>query len=320
MKYKTYSIEEVNEKIASNAKKIILDTDSQYREQLFNLANKILEKKETNMVLIAGPSCAGKTTTARLIKEILEKKGRHVITISMDDFFIDRAKTPVLPSGVKDFDSPRAIDTDLMKQAFGKLFKDGKAIFPEYDFITGVNNHEAKEIEMKYNSLIIFEGLHVLNPKFVENVVTTNYFKIYVNAQSYFKYDKEVLNSKDIRLFRRIVRDIARRQYSVKHTLENWDTVCEAEDKYITKYKNNADVIVDTTHEYELGVLREAYEKMVLNKQAKYSQLPFGDIIKKVNLVSKCLLPDTTLMWEFVDPPTSLELDEYFCTPPKKEN
>ncbi len=319
MKYKTYSIKDVNEKILSNAKKIILDTDSRYREQLFNIANKILEKKNTNMVLIAGPSCAGKTTTARLIKEILEKKGRHVITISMDDFFIDRKNTPVLPSGVKDFDSPRAIDTDLMKKAFGKLFKEGKAIFPEYDFITGINNHEAKEIEMRYNSIIIFEGLHVLNPKFVENVVTTDYFKIYVNAQSHFKYDKEELNSKDIRLFRRVVRDIARRQYSVKHTLENWDTVCEAEDKYITKYKDNADVIVDTTHEYELGILREAYEKMVANKQAKYSQLPFGDIIKKVEQVSKCLLPDTTLMWEFVDPPTTLEKDEYFCTPPKKE-
>ena len=130
MKYKTYSIKDVNEKILSNAKKIILDTDSRYREQLFNIANKILVKKNTNMVLIAGPSCAGKTTTARLIKEILEKKGRHVITISMDDFFIDRKNTPVLPSGVKDFDSPKAIDTDLMKKAFGKLFKEGKAIFP----------------------------------------------------------------------------------------------------------------------------------------------------------------------------------------------
>ena len=237
------------------------------------------------------------------LREILEKRGRHVITISMDDFFINRKDTPLLPDGSKDFDSPRALNMELMKKCFTKLFKEGKATFPEYDFITGINNHEAKEVELKYNSIIIFEGLHALNPLLIENIGTTKYYKIYVNAMNHFKLDKNVMDSVDIRLFRRIVRDIARRQYSVKHTLENWGAVCAAENEYITKYKKQANAIVNTTHEYELGVLRTAFEEMIANGQAKYSQLPFAEMIQAAPPVDKCLLPDTTLMWEFVDAP-----------------
>jgi len=304
---KYISIKKVNSEIESDTRKVILDTESRYRGQLFSLAEKVLEKKDTNMVLLSGPSCAGKTTSARLLKEILEQRGRHVITISMDDFFINRKETPLLPDGSKDFDSPRALNMELMKKCFTKLFKDGKATFPEYNFITGINNHQAKEIQLKYNSIIIFEGLHALNPLLIENIGTTKYYKIYVNAMSHFKLDRQVMNSVDIRLFRRIVRDIGRRQYSVKHTLENWDAVCDAEDKYITKYRKHADSVINTTHEYELGILRAAFEEMIEKGQAKYSQLPFAEIVKTAKLVDKCLLPDTTLMWEFVDAPSDDE-------------
>lgn len=301
---KLISIKKINAELDNDTRKVILDTESRYRGQLFALVERILEKRDTNMVLLAGPSCAGKTTSARLLKEILEKRGHHVITISMDDFFIDRKHTPLLPDGTKDFDSPKALNLDLMKQCFTKLFKEGKAMFPEYDFITGINNHEAKEVQLKYNTIIIFEGLHALNPLLIDNIGTTKYYKIYVNAINNFKLDKRIMNSVDIRLFRRIVRDIGRRQYSVKHTLENWGAVCDAEDKYITKYRKYADAVVNTTHEYELGILRSAYEEMISKGQAKYSQLPFADIVKSASLIDKCLLPDTTLMWEFVDAPS----------------
>ena len=301
---KVISIKKINAELESDARKVILDTESRYRGQLFALVERILEKRDTNMVLLSGPSCAGKTTSARLLKEILEQRGRHVITISMDDFFINRKDTPLLPDGTKDFDSPQALNLDLMKSCFTKLFKEGKAMFPEYDFVTGINNPEAKEIQLKYNSIIVFEGLHALNPLLIDKIGTTKYYKIYVNALSHFKLDKQVMNSVDIRLFRRIVRDIARRQYSVKHTLENWHAVCDAEDKYITKYRKQADAVVNTTHEYELGILKNAFEEMISKGQAKYSQLPFAEIVKSADPVDKCLLPDTTLMWEFVDAPS----------------
>ena len=102
---KTFNLKKINKNLEENARKQILDTESRYRGQLFIIADRILEKRDTKIVLMAGPSCAGKTTSARLLKEILEKTGKDVITVSLDDFFLDRDKTPLLPNGQKDFDS-----------------------------------------------------------------------------------------------------------------------------------------------------------------------------------------------------------------------
>lgn len=300
---KVLNIKEINEKTENDVKKIILDTESRYRGQLFRLADKILSKKDTNMVLIAGPSCAGKTTSAELLKEILEKRGRPVITIGMDDFFYDRDKSPVLENGLRDLDSPRAVNVTQMKQCFESLFSGKKTEFPTFDFISGKNIADGKTLQLKYNAIVIFEGLHVLNPLILENVGTQNYFKIYVNALSHFKLGSEKMNTVDIRLFRRMIRDVSRRKHSVNTTLKNWDTVCDAEKKYITKFKKTVDAVVDTTHDYELGILKVAFQEMIAKRQATYSQIPFANIIKEIKPVDKRLLPHTTLMWEFVDQP-----------------
>ena len=152
-KKKTYNLKEINENLLTDPRKQILDTESRYRGQLFVIADKIVADRELKLVLMAGPSCAGKTTSARLLKEILESKGKDVVTISLDDFFIDRDKTPLLPNGQKDFDSPRALDTELMKECFTELFKGRKTGFPIYDFVTGKNikNHH----EPPYSSALL---------------------------------------------------------------------------------------------------------------------------------------------------------------------
>ncbi len=304
---KILSVKNINEKIESDVKKIILDTESRYRGQLFKLAEKILSKKDTNMVLIAGPSCAGKTTSAELLKEILEKRGRPVITIGMDDFFFDRDKSPILENGLRDLDSPNAVNVKQMKECFESLFSGKKTGFPTFDFITGKNIADFKTIQLKYNAIVIFEGLHVLNPLILENIGTQNYFEIYVNALSHFKLGKEKMNTVDIRLFRRMIRDVSRRKHSVNTTLKNWDAVCEAENKYISKFKKTVNAVVDTTHDYELGILKVAFQEMIAKKQATYSQISFANLIKEIKPVDKSLLPHTTLMWEFVDQPEDEE-------------
>jgi len=309
-KKRTYDLKEINSNLLTDPRKQILDTESRYRGQLFVIADKIVADREMKLVLIAGPSCAGKTTTARLLKEILESKGKAVITVSMDDFFIDRDKTPLLPNGQKDFDSPRALDLNVMNECFTELFKNKKAGFPIYDFISGKNIKDHHELELKYNTIIIFEGLHVLNPLITRCLGTDKYFSIYVNADSGFKFDKDKVKTKDLRLIRRLIRDVSRRNHSVAQTIRTWDDVCNAEKKYIARYRRKCDAIVDTTHEFELGVLRAEMDILTETKNIDFKKLKQVRFLYHAEKVDKRDLPETTLMWEFVDPPAKEEEEE----------
>ena len=309
-KFKFFDLAHIIENLETNQRKQILDTESRYRGQLFVIADKIVADSKLKMVLMAGPSCAGKTTSARLLKEILEKQGKDVITISMDDFFIDRAKTPLLPNGLKDYDSPRAVDTELMKECFTELFTGRKTGFPVYDFISGKNIRNHHTLQLKYNTIIIFEGLHVLNPLIIKSLGTEKYFSIYVNAITGFKYGKEKIKTVDLRLIRRMIRDISRRNNSISHTLKTWGVVCDAEKKYITKFKKNCDAIVDTTHEFELGILRAEKDMIAEEKGIDFSKIKELNFLNHADKVDKHELPETTLMWEFVDPPKSEEEDK----------
>lgn len=301
---KFYNIKNINNKIKSDPRKLVLDVDSSYRGELFKVANKILSKRSNNIVLLAGPSCAGKTTSARLLKEIFERDGKNVVVISLDDFFLDRDKTPTLPNGLKDFDSLNSINCELLKKCFESFFSGKETYFPEFNFLTGTNNPNGYKLTKQYNTIIIFEGLHVLNPEIYKILGEERCYKIYVNALSGFKATKESMESKDVRLFRRIVRDISRRELSVQTTLKNWPIVCEAEDKYITPYKKGADSIINTTHEYEIGVLKSAFEDLISLRRASFKQLDkFDEVLKDCLTIDKSLLPKTTLMWEFIDPP-----------------
>lgn len=300
---RSYNIEEINYFLRENKRKLVLDNESRYRGQLFELAEDMVSKGG-KVVLIGGPSCAGKTTTCRLLHEILEKKGFKVVDVSMDDFFKNRVDTPLLPNGNKDYDSIRAINLDQMERCFTKLFKEGKAGFPQYDFITGENTDDVFNLEYDENTVIIFEGLHVLNPELIQKLGTTDVYKVYACALSTFNLMEDVLDTVELRLIRRMIRDVSRRGHSPMKTFNTWNDVCEAEDKYITPFSENVDFRVDTTHSFELAL----YKKEMLCLIREYP-----DVIEKIGFVvpmfektltlPKEKLPKTSLMWEFLDMP-----------------
>jgi len=296
-------IKHINKKIDNNIEKFVLDTDSRYRGQLFILVNKILSKNNVKIVLLAGPSCAGKTTTANLIKQILELKGRSVDVISMDDFFIDLDKRKPLPNGKPDFDSPDVVDYSLMKACFSKFFSGEDTYFPEYNFQTSKSMPEHKLYKYKRNSIIIFEGIHVLNPKLLKNLGTKDYFRVYISPLKSFKKNNQVLTSKNLRLLRRVIRDIQRRNTPASKTIDMWPEVVEVEEKYIEPYRTKVDYYVDTTQDYELGVYRGEIERFVAEGKIAKDEVPFLEIVGCVDSVSKELIPETSLMWEFVDRP-----------------
>ena len=299
--FKYINVKNVVNKQEKDLNKFILDNDSRYRGQLFTLANKILSKKGVQIVLLAGPSCAGKTTTANLLKQILELKGRNVDVMSMDDFFIDLDKRKPLPNGQPDFDSPDILNYELMSDCFTRYFSGEDVYFPEYNFKEGKCELNKKLYKYKCNSIIIFEGIHVLNPRLLKSLGTSKYFRIYVSPLASFKTDKEILTSKNLRLLRRTVRDIQRRGTSASKTKEMWPGVVEVEEKYIETFRNKVDYYVNTTHEYELGVYKAEIKRFLAEGKIKEDEVLFSNFLDAVDEVDKALIPDTSLMWEFVD-------------------
>lgn len=299
--FKYLNVKNIVNKQEKDINKFILDNDSRYRGQLFTLANKILSKKGVQIVLLAGPSCAGKTTTANLLKQILELKGKTVDVMSMDDFFIDLDKRKPLPNGQPDFDSPDILNYSLMSDCFTRYFSGEDVYFPEYNFKESKCELNKKLYKYKYNSIIIFEGIHVLNPRLLKSLGTSKYFKIYVSPLASFKTDKEILTSKNLRLLRRTVRDIERRGTSATKTKTIWPSVVEVEEKYIEVYRNKVDYYVNTTHEYELGVYKAEINKFLKEGKIKEEELLFSNFLDAVDEVDKGLIPDTSLMWEFVN-------------------
>ena len=281
--------------------KFILDNDSKYRGQLFTLVNKILTKNNVKIVLLSGPSCAGKTTTAKLIKQVLELKGRSVDVISMDDFFIDLDKRKPLPNGKPDFDSPDVVDYPLMKECFSKFFSGQDTYFPEYDFVNSKSVPNSKLYKYRSNSIIIFEGIHVLNPRLLQNLGTKDYFRIYISPLKSFKKGNETISPKNLRLLRRVVRDVQRRNTSAAKTKDMWPEVVEVEEQYIEPFRTKVDYYVDTCHEYELGVYRGEIERLAKEGKLNPEEVPFIDIVNTVDIVPKSMIPDSSLMWEFVD-------------------
>lgn len=300
--YNYINVKNINKYIDRDLNKFILDNESRYRGQLFTLANKILAKNNVKIVLLSGPSCAGKTTTAKLLKKILELKGRVVDVISMDDFFLDLDKRKPLPNGKPDFDSPDILDYSLMKDTFSKYFGGEDTYFPEYDFVNSKSVPNAKLHKYNYNSIIIFEGIHVLNPRVLKSLGTANYFRIYVSPMSSFKNDKKILTTKNLRLMRRVIRDVQRRNTPASKTIELWPEVTAVEEKYIEPYRNKVDYYVNTTHDFELGIFKAEVERFVEEGKLIKEEVPFYDLLCQVQEISKDLLPETSLMWEFVDP------------------
>ena len=294
------NVNAIMKKQSRDLHKFILDTESRYRGQLFTLASKILSKKGVKIVLLCGPSCAGKTTTARLLRDILQLKGRVVDIISMDDFFKSFDERKPLPNGNPDYDSPEILDYDLLNSCFTKYFNGEDVLFPEYDFKNGKSIPNVKPYKYKFNSLVIFEGIHVLNPRLLKNLGTSNYFRIYVSPLQSFKTDKMSISTRNLRLLRRSVRDVDKRGTPMQKTAQMWPEVVDAEEKYIEPYRTKIDYYVDTMHEYELGVYKSEIENFIQAGKITPDDVPYQELLEFIEPISKSLIPDTSLMWEFV--------------------
>ena len=234
--------------------------------ELLDLARQIAEQSSrVKVVLIAGPSSSGKTTTSRKLSMFLNTFGLNPKPISLDDYFLPREETPKLPNGDYDFESLRSIDIDLFNNQLKKLLNNEEVIIPTFNFKTGIPEFN-KSLKLNDNDIIIIEGLHCLNEELTKSIPKENKYKVYVSPLTDLNVDNyNMVSTSDNRLLRRMVRDNRTRGYSAEYTIKTWSRVRDGEEKYIFPYQEEADFVVNSALIYEIGALRQYAEPLLYN-------------------------------------------------------
>lgn len=237
---------------------LIMVCEALHEKKIAQIADMINERKETKVVLIAGPSSSGKTTFANRLSVQLRVNGYVPIPISLDDYFVDRDKTPRDENGEYNFESIYSLDLELFNSHLSSLLKGEEVEIPSFNFKKGEREWIGKKLKLPNNGIILIEGIHGLNPMLTTSILDKQKFKIYISALTQLNLDNHNrIATTDIRRVRRIVRDYLSRGYGAEDTLKMWPSIRRGEEKNIFVYQEEADVMFNSTLVYELCVLKK---------------------------------------------------------------
>ncbi len=241
----------------------ILHEEALHEKKIANIAEEIAQTNK-KIILIAGPSSSGKTTFSHRLAVQLLVSGLKPIVIGLDDYFLSRDRTPILPNGEFDFESIHALDLDLLNEHLQKLIEGKEVELPKYNFGRGLSEKSGKKVRLASENVIVMEGIHGLNPELTAKISDDNKVKIYVTALNQLNIDNHNrIPTTDCRKIRRSVRDYYYRGYSANETLSRWQSVRDGENRNIFPYQENADYIFNSGLTYELGCLKShAYKEL----------------------------------------------------------
>ena len=244
---------------------LIRIAEALHEKKIAQMADMILERHETlRVILIAGPSSSGKTTFAQRLSIQLRVNGLRPVAIHLDDYFLDRDKTPLNDQGEYDFESIEAIDLDLFNAHLSELIQGQEVEIPSFDFITGRREYTGRRLRVARDEPIIIEGIHGLNERLTESIPSGNKFKIYISALTQLNIDDHNrIPTTDVRLLRRMVRDHQFRSHSAQDTLRLWVAVRQGERRNIFPFQEEADVMFNSALTYELAVLKGHAEPLL---------------------------------------------------------
>jgi uridine kinase len=258
-------VAQLNEKIASGQiSDVILIAEALHRRQISFIAEDIAKRKEIKIVLISGPTSAGKTTFSKRLSIQLLASGIFPVTIGMDDYFVNRDDTPRDEKGDYDYEALEALDLPLFRRDIGRLMRGDTVIRPHYNFHTG-RREWGDELTIGKDNVIVIEGIHGLNPRLVENIPAKSVYRIFISALTQINLDKHNrVPTTDTRMLRRIVRDAATRGYTAAETIKRWQSVRRGEKRYIFPHQHNADIFFNSALVYELSVLSKLAQPLLL--------------------------------------------------------
>lgn len=290
---------------ANHATDIINISEALQEKKIAKIAEEIASRKGVKLVLLAGPSSSGKTTSCKRLSIQLAVNGLKPLQISLDDYFVDREKTPKDASGEYDYESIYALDLDLINEQFNALFRGEEVELPKYDFQSGKSKKSGNRLKMNDNNVLVVEGIHALNPELTAHIPQEQIFRVYASALTTILLDNHnYIPTTDNRLLRRIIRDYKYRGVSAQETIHRWPSVRAGENKWIFPFQENADAMLNTAMLYELAVIKMQAEPLLQQVPENceeyaeaYRLLKFLKYFKGIPYNN---LPPTSLLREFL--------------------
>lgn len=288
-----------------NANDIINISEALQEKKISAIADEIASRKSVKVVLLAGPSSSGKTTTCKRLSIQLLTNGIKPLQVSLDDYFVDREKTPKDESGEYDYESIYALNIPLLNEQFRALFRGEEVELPRYNFQTGRSERSGRRLKMNDDNVLVVEGIHALNPELTSLIPEEQKFRVYASALTTILLDHHnYIPTTDNRLLRRIIRDYKYRGCSAAETIRRWPSVRAGENKWIFPYQENADAMFNTAMIYELAVIKSQAEPLLEQvpencdeHSEAYRLLKFLKYFKPIPYRS---LPPTSLLREFL--------------------
>ena len=290
---------------AGHATDIINISEALQEKKIAQIAEQIAARPGVKLVLLAGPSSSGKTTSCKRLSIQLAVNGLKPLQISLDDYFVDRERTPKDENGEYDYESIYALDLQKINDQFNALFRGEEVELPKYDFQSGKSKKSGKRLKMNDNNVLVVEGIHALNPELTAQIPNEQIFRVYASALTTILLDNHnYIPTTDNRLLRRIIRDYKYRGVSAQDTIHRWPSVRAGENKWIFPFQENADAMLNTAMLYELAVLKMQAEPLLeqvpenCDEYAEaYRLLKFLKYFKGIPFNN---LPPTSLLREFL--------------------
>ena len=300
------SVYKLNTAVKENRiKDIIMLDEALHEKKIANIADAIATRKGIKMILIAGPSSSGKTTFAQRLELQLLLNGIKPVTMSVDNYFVERDQNPKAEDGSYDFECIEAIDLPLLNDHLTKLLNGEEVEVPEFDFKVGTKRYNGHKMKLAEDEVLVMEGIHCLNDKLTSSIPMEQKYKIYISALTVLNMDVyNRISTTDTRFVRRMVRDYQFRGYSAKNTIDIWPKVNAGELKNIFPFQESADSIFNTSLIYELGALKEIAMKLlqeITPQDKQYAEAKrIMNLLQFFEPISPDLIPTNSLIKEFL--------------------
>ena len=300
------TIGDLNEVIGKGySPQLIMVSEALQEKKISRIADEVARRKGVKLVLIAGPSSSGKTTTCKRLSVQLAVNGIKPVAISLDDYFLDRDKTPRDEKGDYDFENLHALNLPLLNEQLTALFRGEEVELPRYDFPTGTSQKSGKKLRLGENEILVVEGIHALNPELTSQIPDEQIFRVYASALTTVLLDNHnYIPTTDNRLLRRIIRDHKYRAVSARETIRRWPSVRAGENKWIFPFQENADAMFNTAMLFELAVIKsqaepllEAVPENCPEHAEAYRLLKF---LRYIQPIPDTQIPPTSLLREFL--------------------